>query len=92
MNLFDKLEQSKHSWHPSGTFAVVCLMTGKVVTSHSNPAYATSANTSDVVSQNLENVAHTYTPMQVATAVTLMVGIFQVNSISFLNALYTIER
>ena len=54
-------------------------MTGKVVTSHSNPGYATSTNVSDIVSQNLENVAYTYTPMQVATAVTLMVGIFQVN-------------
>ncbi|XP_012226376.2 prestin isoform X1 [Linepithema humile] len=66
-----------------GTFAVVCLMTGKVVTSYSNPGYATSANITDVVSQNLENVAYTYTPMQVATAVTLMVGIFQIIMYTF---------
>lgn len=59
-------------------------MTGKVVTFYSNPHVEhTFANTSDV-SQNLEDVAYIYTPMQVATAVTLMVGIFQVNVKLFL--------
>ncbi|XP_039304504.1 solute carrier family 26 member 6 isoform X3 [Solenopsis invicta] len=62
-----------------GTFAVVCLMTGKVVTLHSTPdAGYTFMNISDAVSQNHGDVAYVYTPMQVATAVTLMVGILQV--------------
>lgn len=76
----------KHSWHPSGTFAVVCLMTGKVVTSYSNPltGHTSSANLSDAFTQNVEDVMYyTYTPMQVATAVTLMVGIYQVNTILY---------
>ncbi|EFN88552.1 Prestin [Harpegnathos saltator] len=64
-----------------GTFAVVCLMTGKVVTTYST-TYSTvghvSTNTSDAVSQRLEDVTNMHTPMQVATAVTLMVGILQV--------------
>lgn len=66
-----------------GTFAVVCLMTGKVITSHTNPGHATSANISDVTPSNLENVAYMHTPMQVATAVTLMVGIFQIIMYTF---------
>lgn len=69
-------------------------MTGKVVTFYSSPhAEHTFTNTSDVVSQNLEDVAYVYTPMQVATAVTLMVGIFQVNVKLFLKAhLFEIKR
>jgi len=56
-------------------------MTGKVVTFYSNPRMGhTFANVTDAVSQNLEDVAYVYTPMQIATAVTLMVGIFQVNT------------
>lgn len=56
-------------------------MTGKVVTFYSSPhEQHTFANVSDAVSQNLEDVAYVYTPIQVATAVTLMVGIFQVNA------------
>ncbi|XP_024869942.1 solute carrier family 26 member 10 [Temnothorax curvispinosus] len=67
-----------------GTFAVVCLMTGKVVTFYSSPhAGHTFANVSDAVSQNLEDVAYVYTPMQVATAVTLMVGILQIIMYTF---------
>lgn len=55
-------------------------MTGKVVTYYSHPVMDyTSANFSDSLSENLEDVTYTYTPMQVATAVTLMVGIYQVN-------------
>ncbi|XP_020283272.1 solute carrier family 26 member 6 isoform X2 [Pseudomyrmex gracilis] len=54
-------------------------MTGKVVTSHSNPLVEhASANISDSASLNLEDTTHTYTPMQVATAVTLMIGIYQI--------------
>lgn len=52
-------------------------MTGKVVTFYSNPHTGhTTANVTDAISQNLEDVTYVYTPMQVATAVTLMVGIF----------------
>ncbi|XP_076481301.1 prestin isoform X3 [Bombus vancouverensis nearcticus] len=60
-----------------GTFAVVCLMTGKTVAS-----YSVSHN--DITNPNatttLPNLLgeYSYTPMQVATAVTLMVGIFQI--------------
>lgn len=76
----------KHFWNSSGTFAVVCLMTGKIVTSHSNPLVEhASANISDNASLNLENITHTYTPIQVATAVTLMVGIYQVNIVGITN-------
>ncbi|XP_032674737.1 solute carrier family 26 member 10 isoform X2 [Odontomachus brunneus] len=67
-----------------GTFAVVCLMTGKVVTSYSTPPVdQISANISDVAFQNLEDIKNMYTPMQVATAVTLMVGIFQIIMYTF---------
>lgn len=64
---------------------MVCLMTGKVVTFYSSPhAGDTFANASDTVSQNFEDVTYVYTPMQVATAVTLMVGILQVNASLYL--------
>ncbi|XP_072763166.1 prestin isoform X2 [Anoplolepis gracilipes] len=68
-----------------GTFAVVCLMTGKVVTYYSTPLTGhTSANLSDALPQELEDVTYyTYTPMQVATAVTLMVGIYQIIMYTF---------
>ncbi|XP_070172363.1 prestin isoform X1 [Polyergus mexicanus] len=69
-----------------GTFAVVCLMTGKVVTSYSNllTDHTSSANLSDAFSQNVEDVMYyTYTPIQVATAVTLMVGIYQIIMYTF---------
>ncbi|XP_018399758.1 PREDICTED: solute carrier family 26 member 6-like [Cyphomyrmex costatus] len=67
-----------------GTFAVVCLMTGKVVTFYSNPYVGhTFANTTDAVLQNQQDVTYVYTPMQVATAVTLMVGIFQIIMYTF---------
>ncbi|XP_014476242.1 PREDICTED: solute carrier family 26 member 10 isoform X2 [Dinoponera quadriceps] len=67
-----------------GTFAVVCLMTGKVVTSYSTPPTEyVSANISNAASGNLEDVTNMYAPMQVATAVTLMVGIFQIIMYTF---------
>ncbi|XP_018303628.1 solute carrier family 26 member 10 isoform X2 [Mycetomoellerius zeteki] len=67
-----------------GTFAVVCLMTGKVVTFYSNPYVGhTFANATDAVLQNFQDVTYEYTPMQVATAVTLMVGIFQIIMYTF---------
>ncbi|EZA51917.1 Prestin [Ooceraea biroi] len=67
-----------------GTFAVVCLMTGKVVTSYSNSHMEEiSTNASQADFQSFENVAYTYTPIQVAVAVTLMVGIFQIIMYTF---------
>ncbi|XP_070515554.1 prestin isoform X2 [Cardiocondyla obscurior] len=67
-----------------GTFAVVCLMTGKVVTFYSNPHVDhTFVNISDAALQDIKNVAPVYTPMQVATAVTLMVGILQIIMYTF---------
>lgn len=53
----------------AGTFAVVCLMTGKSVAAYSSQA--AEGNTTipeDAI----------YSPMQVATAVAFMVGIYQV--------------
>ncbi|XP_076547004.1 prestin isoform X2 [Osmia lignaria lignaria] len=60
-----------------GTFAVVCLMTGKTVTT-----YSVSHN--EIINPNATNATsdhpeeYLYTPIQVATAVTLMVGIYQI--------------
>lgn len=79
-----------HYWHSSGTFAVVCLMTGKTVAS-----YSVSHN--DITNPNatttLPNLPgeYSYTPMQVATAVTLMVGIFQVIFCRFILYLATMK-
>lgn len=59
-----------------GTFAVVCLMTGKAVTSYSAPLND-HRNVTTFAQMNKEY--YSYTPIQVATAVTLSVGIFQVS-------------
>lgn len=59
-----------------GTFAVVCLMTGKTVATYSvsHDEFATNATSalSDLPKE------YFYTPMQVATAVTLVVGMYQI--------------
>ncbi|XP_003699670.1 prestin isoform X1 [Megachile rotundata] len=60
-----------------GTFAVVCLMTGKSVMTFSIPQNEIiSPNTTNAISNHPEE--YLYTPLQVATAVTLMVGIYQI--------------
>lgn len=59
-----------------GTFAVVCLMTGKAVTSYSAPLND-HQNVTTFSQMNKEY--YSYTPIQVATAVTLSVGLFQVS-------------
>ncbi|XP_030746136.1 prestin-like [Sitophilus oryzae] len=52
-----------------GTFSVACLMTGKAVIQHSDPAYFdSSGNSSDTEPTG-------YSPIQVATAVTFVVAI-----------------
>ncbi|XP_076630326.1 prestin isoform X1 [Colletes latitarsis] len=62
-----------------GTFAVVCLMTGKTVMTYSIPHHEfTNLNTTDIVFNHTGEHLYSYTPMQVATAVTLMVGIYQI--------------
>ena len=71
---------------------MVCLMTGKVVTFYSNPYVGhTFANATDAVLQNLQDVSYGYTPMQVATAVTLMVGIFQVNIFCIFESIFLLK-
>ncbi|KAH0954229.1 hypothetical protein HN011_002174 [Eciton burchellii] len=67
-----------------GTFAVVCLMTGKIVSSYSTPLMEEiSANASEAVFQSSENVTYTYMPIEVATAVTFTVGIYQIIMYAF---------
>ncbi|XP_078052964.1 prestin isoform X2 [Augochlora pura] len=68
----------KHYWHPSGTFAVVCLMTGKTVMTYSKPLDTISGNSTELMPTHPGELSYAFTPMQVATAVTLMVGIYQI--------------
>ncbi|KAL3278616.1 hypothetical protein HHI36_016156 [Cryptolaemus montrouzieri] len=73
------LGTSRHN--SMGTFAVVCLMTGRAVLQHSDPSHFRNLDignitVTDTVAQNPS--AYSYTPIQVATAVTFTVGIFQV--------------
>nr|XP_022906818.1 solute carrier family 26 member 6-like [Onthophagus taurus] len=58
-----------------GTFAVVCLMTGKVVLEHSNSTNCLTKNSTEIF--NLTTPNNCYSPIQVATAVTFMTAIFQ---------------
>ncbi|KAL2716479.1 prestin isoform X1 [Vespula squamosa] len=60
-----------------GTFAVVCLMTGKAVTSYSVPLNDHQNITYTAFTQ-MDKEYNSFTPIQVATAVTLSVGIFQI--------------
>lgn len=64
-----------------GTFAVVCLMTGKAVTAYSTPTEAVINQnlTDNLTIPMLEHPTALYTPIQVATAVTFVVGIYQVH-------------
>ncbi|KAJ8683173.1 hypothetical protein QAD02_018965 [Eretmocerus hayati] len=59
-----------------GTFAVVCLMTGKAVSSYATPIDISTINSTNTGSQ-ITTSTDVYTPTQVATAVTFMVGIIQ---------------
>ncbi|KAL6267139.1 hypothetical protein P5V15_000218 [Pogonomyrmex californicus] len=77
------LGTSRHN--SMGTFALVCMMTGKVVTTYSNPAFSTN-NTSVENGTLISDVNHQYSPVEVATAVTFTVAVIQV-TIS-----YTIQR
>lgn len=64
----------KNTFSYAGTFAVVCLMTGKSVT-----AYSSQLAEGNITSTE----TNLYLPMEVATAVTFMVGIYQVHVMIF---------
>lgn len=59
-----------------GTFSIVCLMTGKAVLQYSDPAYFPTKTDLADNSTALEPTG--YSPMEVATAVTFIVALFQV--------------
>ncbi|KPJ13049.1 Prestin [Papilio machaon] len=62
-----------------GTFAVACLMAGKVVTQYStHPDYANLLNATANVTTGGVIAAPQYTPLQVLSIVCLSVGFFQV--------------
>lgn len=62
-----------------GTFAIVCLMTGQVVATYSSPTTLNGpVNITDNVEQVLSAPDKTYTPIEVATAVTFVVAVMQV--------------
>lgn len=68
-----------------GTFAVACLMTGKVVTALSNTESSLSnANLTTLANENQSlNSQGGYTNIQVATSVTFMVGLIQLLMYAF---------
>ncbi|XP_071574136.1 prestin isoform X3 [Temnothorax nylanderi] len=68
------LGTSRHN--SMGTFALVCMMTGKVVTTYSSPAVSTN-NTSTENATLISDVSHQYSPVEVATAVTFTVAVIQ---------------
>lgn len=63
-----------------GTFAVVSLMTAKIVATYSDPNHGLppthNVNMTSTEPAELD-AAYTYTPFQVATAVTMMTGFYQ---------------
>ncbi|XP_047349970.1 solute carrier family 26 member 10-like [Vespa velutina] len=63
-----------------GTFAVVCMMTGKVVTTYSSSENL-SNNSTKIYEENITMttgiINNHYTPIQVATVVTFVVGLTQ---------------
>ncbi|KAK0090530.1 hypothetical protein PV325_012584 [Microctonus aethiopoides] len=63
-----------------GTFAIVCLMTGRVVTAYSSSPTLTLVNGTFLHPTEIVddvNLLPIYSPMQVATAVTFTVGLLQ---------------
>ncbi|XP_043475085.1 solute carrier family 26 member 10-like isoform X1 [Leptopilina heterotoma] len=61
-----------------GTFAVICMMTGKVVLNHAT--FPPDTNNSTIVNNNTSNLNPEniqYTPTEVAAAVTFMVALMQ---------------
>lgn len=73
----------------SGTFAVACLMTGKAVLEHSDPYYFQTEGNSTITGDPITEATVTkYSPIEVATSVTITVAIFQV----FMYVIYTKRR
>ncbi|XP_012229611.2 prestin-like isoform X1 [Linepithema humile] len=68
------LGTSRHN--SMGTFALVCMMTGKVVTTYSSATVSIN-NTSTENGTLISNVSHQYSPVEVATAVTFTVAVIQ---------------
>ncbi|XP_011151868.1 solute carrier family 26 member 10 isoform X1 [Harpegnathos saltator] len=68
------LGTSRHN--SMGTFALVCMMTGKVVTTYSSAAVSMN-NTSVENGILISNISRQYSPIEVATAVTFTVAIIQ---------------
>ncbi|XP_018303397.1 solute carrier family 26 member 6 isoform X1 [Mycetomoellerius zeteki] len=68
------LGTSRHN--SMGTFALVCMMTGKVITTYSSPVVPTN-NTSAENGTLISDVNHQYSPVEVATVVTFTVAIIQ---------------
>ncbi|RZC42192.1 solute carrier family 26 member 10 [Asbolus verrucosus] len=72
------LGTSRHN--SMGTFAVVCLMTGKAVLEHSHPSFFSKKLEVNVSNEN-PHIASVpdlyYSPIEVATAVTFTVALFQ---------------
>ncbi|XP_058805489.1 solute carrier family 26 member 6-like isoform X2 [Phymastichus coffea] len=60
-----------------GTFAVVCLMTGRAVLAYSTPLETIENSNNTLKESQLLQHTKIYTPIQVATSVTFMVGIIQ---------------
>lgn len=61
-----------------GTFALVCMMTGKVVTTHSSAVISTNSTSAIENAALISDVGRQYSPMDVATAVTFTVAVIQV--------------
>lgn len=59
-----------------GTFAVVSLMTAKIVATYSDPNYANLTGNLTDVNNNSTADHYPYTPFQVATAVSMMTGFY----------------
>lgn len=68
-----------------GTFAIVCLMTGKAVLEHSHPSYFANQNSLNTTSIPSLYEGNNYSPVEVATVVTFTVALFQVKDKSLYN-------
>uniref|UniRef100_A0A1B6D5J8 STAS domain-containing protein n=2 Tax=Clastoptera arizonana TaxID=38151 RepID=A0A1B6D5J8_9HEMI len=60
-----------------GSFAVICLMAGKVVLAHSQTPLEFTHNSTKYISSSGEPIQY-YTPLDVAIAVTFLVGLYQI--------------
>jgi solute carrier family 26 protein len=63
-----------------GTFAVISIMTSKIVATYSDPNYGnpSALNSTNVGGEgDVLGVTYTYSPFQVATAVSMVCGLYQ---------------